>query len=259
MKFFHRLLFLIPFYFLSCKPQEKLPNYFENSRDTSGKSAVSNLELKIQKNDLLSIQISSLSTKPNESDIFFNQVSQGITNSNNVPTTGYLVDANGNIEHHRLGVIHVEGMTKTELANEIKKRLTVPVELLTGPTVNIRFLNFKVTVLGEVSRPGNIPVPGEKINILEAIGLAGDINQYGLKNKVKVVREIEGKRERGIIDLSSDSLFDSPYFNLVQNDIIIVDPASVKQKTAEQALITQKASFAISIATVLLTIGNFFR
>ncbi len=225
--------------------------------DTSGKGEVKIPALRIQKNDLLSIQVYSHSTKP-EADAPYNQPAGTGNSGTGGISPGYLVDLNGNIEHHRLGVFHAEGLTKQELAAEIKKRLTEPVELLTSPTVIIRFLNFKVMVLGEVARPGTIPVSGERITILEAIGLSGDITQYGRKNTVKVTREIDGKRETGRIDLSTDSLFQSPYYNLMQNDVVMVEPAKIKAKSAEQAIVAQKVSFALTIATVAASIASIF-
>ena len=121
MKFTRFLLLLaFPLYFISCKPLQKIPNYLEYVNDSTGKGMVKVADLKIQKNDLLSVQIFSLSTKPEVSDAIYNQpvTSAGVA--------GYLVDNNGNIEHHRLGTIHAEGLTKNELAAEIKKRLKEP-------------------------------------------------------------------------------------------------------------------------------------
>jgi polysaccharide export outer membrane protein len=237
----------------SCKPQEKLPNYLEVKTDTLGKNKTVQIpELLIQKNDLLSIQITSQATKP-EVDMVFNQGGIG------QPQPGYLVDIYGNIEHHWLGTIHAEGLTKLQLAEEIKKRVTQPVELLVKPSVTIRFLNFKVSVLGEVNRQGSIPVQGERITILEAISLAGDITQYGKKHTVQVIREVNGIREQGTIDLSSDKLFESPYYNLLQNDVVIVHPGRIKSKTAEQAMIAQKTSIALSVAAVAASLISVFR
>lgn len=258
---FTRILFLLvfPFYFFSCKPQQKLPNYLENITDSTGKGDVKMPDLRIQKNDLLSIQISSLSTRPELSDAIYNQAAPaGGGGTSGASTSGYLVDLDGNIEHHRLGTIHAEGLKKQELAAEIKRRLTEPVELLKDPTVIIRFLNYRVTVIGEVGSPGVVPVPNERLTVLQAIALAGDITQYGRKNTVRVIRENNGKRETGIIDLSSDSLFYSPYYNLMQNDIVLVEPGKVKAKTAEEQRVAQKISFALTLATVALSLGNIF-
>ena len=253
MRSFRYLFLVIPFYFFSCKPVQQIPYYLDKVNDSTGKGEVKVPELRIQKNDLVSIQIASLSTKPDISDAIYNQVSAAGSGS-----AGYLVDAQGNIEHHRLGVIHAEGLTKQELAAEIKKRLTVPVELLKDPTVIIRFMNFKVTVLGQVGQQGPVTVPGERLTVLEAIGLAGGITDYGKKDKVKVVREINGQRETGIIDLSSKDIFDSPYYNLVQNDLLIVGETNEKMKDAQQAKIMQRITFAFTVVTVAATLTNIF-
>ena len=251
MKFTRFLLLLaFPLYFISCKPLQKIPNYLEYVNDSTGKGMVKVADLKIQKNDLLSVQIFSLSTKPEVSDAIYNQpvTSTGVA--------GYLVDNNGNIEHHRLGTIHAEGLTKSELAAEIKKRLKEPVEVMTDPTVLIRFLNLKITILGQVGREGAISVPGERINILEAVGLAGGITDYGKKTNIRVVRESNGQRETGFVDLTSKDLFDSPFYNLVQNDIIIVESTSQKLKETEQARTMQKISFALTLVTASAALSN---
>lgn len=245
-------MLVLPVYLFSCRTQQKIPYYLENVNDSTGKGDVKTSSLRIQKNDLISIQISSLSTKP-EADLIYNQPAPVGGN-----VAGYLVDANGNIEHHRLGTIHAEGLTKQELAVEIKKRLTQPVELLADPTVVIRFMNFSVNVLGEVSKQGILTVPGESLTILQAIGLAGGISDFGKRNSVKVMRETNGKRETGLIDLTSKDIFESPYYNLVQNDIIIVEPTKQKRSDAEQARIFQKVSFAFGIVTIAATIANIF-
>jgi polysaccharide export outer membrane protein len=258
MKFSRILLLLtLSFYFISCKTQQRLPFYLDKVTDSTGKGDVNIPELRIQKNDQLSIQIYSLSTK-GESDLIYNQPTTTTAGSQSTSLMGYLVDRDGNIEHHRLGVIHAAGLTKQELAEEIKKRLTEPVELLKDPTVSIRFLNFRVTVLGEVGTVGSINFPGERLTILEAVGLAGGISDFGKKDNVKIVREVNGKRETGQIDLSSNEIFESPYFNLVQNDVIIVEPTKQKRNDVEQTRVLQKISFAFTLVTIAATMANLF-
>lgn len=234
-----------------------MPFYLQNVTDSAGRGDVKIPELRIQKNDQLSIQIFSLSTKPEISDAIYNQPSVGAGGQGD-GGGGYFVDLNGNIEHHRLGVIHAEGLTKQQLAAEIKKRLTEPVELLKDPTVIIRFLNFTITVLGQVGHEGPIKVPGERVTILEAVGLAGGITDYGKKSNLRIVRETDGKREIGLIDLSSKNIFESPYYHLVQNDVIIVEPTTQKLKDADQARIASKISFAFTLVTVAATLANIF-
>lgn len=257
------LLLAIPLYFFSCTPQQKLPNYLEDSRDTTRQDYIKYPELRIQKGDLLAIQIYSMATDPKIDQLYNLPVQYtgvGPTVGQGTTSGGFIVDAQGNIEHFRreIGTIKAEGKTKKELAAEIKKRLTEPVEILTNPTVVIRFLNYQVSVMGEVAKPGTILVPGERITILQAIGLAGDITQYGRKNTVKVIRDVDGKWETGTIDLSSKSLFDSPYYNLLQNDVVVVEAGKIKARSAEQAIVAQKVSVALTIATVAASLANIF-
>jgi len=250
------LLLSFPFYIISCGSQHKMPYYLENAVDTTGREEVKIPELRIQKNDQLSIQVYSLSTQPDKSDAIYNLPSSGGTSSS---TVGFLVDAYGNIEYPRLGTFHAEGLTKQELALQIKKKLTEPIELLKDPTVIIRFLNFKVIMLGQIGREGIVNAPGERLTILEAVGLAGGITDYGKKNRVKIIRESDGKREIGFVDLSSKDLFDSPYFNLMQNDVVLVEPTKQRSKQADQSLVTQRITFALSLITTAAFIYNIFK
>lgn len=252
---FTRIIFLLalPVYFISCKPQQKLPQYLENVTDSTGNGELKSPDLRIQKNDLLSIQIISLSTQPDKSDVIYNQATTPGT-----ATSGYLVDNNGDILHHRLGTIHAEGFTKKELANEIRKRLTEPVELLKDPTVIIRLMNFKVTILGQVGREGSINIPGERMTIFEAIGLAGGITDFGKKTHLKVIREANGKRETGFVDLTTKDVFDSPFYYMVQNDMVFVEASNEKKKDEDQARAMQKVSFAFSLVTIAATLATIF-
>jgi polysaccharide biosynthesis/export protein len=253
-----RLLFLIalPLYFISCGTQKKAPYYLENVKDSIPRD-VKVPDLRIQKNDRLSIQVYSASTKPEVSDAPYNLPCN--TSAAAGTECGFLVDANGDIEYPRLGTIHAEGMTKQELAAEIKKRLTTPVERLTNPSVIISIVNYKVTVLGQVNQEGVVKVLSERITILEALGLAGGITDYGKKDAVKVLRESNGKREVGYVDLSSDSLFVSPYYNLMQNDVVSVEPTKQKRKQVDQAIVAQRITFALGLITSAAFIYNVFK
>lgn len=252
MKFLRFLFLLIlPLYLISCGTQKKIPPYYlETLTDTSGKQDVKIPELRIQKNDLLSIQVYSVSAKPEVSDAIYNLPGQ------NTATGGFLVDVNGNIEYPQIGLMKAEGLTKLQLADEIKKKLS---GVLTTPSVIIRFLNFKITMLGPVLKEGVINIPGERITIFEAVGLAGGISDYGKKNNIKVVREIDGKRETGYVDLSSKDIFDSPYYNLMQNDVVIVEPTKQKARMVDQSIVTQRISLALSIITSAAFLYNIFK
>jgi polysaccharide export outer membrane protein len=258
MKLFRSLLFLtFSIYLFSCNSQKRMPNYIQNGDSTSVKTAVIPTEFKIQKNDQLSILIFSASTDP-AADAIYNMpaTGQGASGSS---LGGLLVDIKGNIEYPKLGTFHAEGLTKDELATQIKKRLTEPVQLLRDPVVIIRFVNLRITVMGEVNSQGVVNIPGEKVTILEAIGLAGGLTDFGIKESVKVVREVDGKREIGQVDLSSKDVFNSPYYNLQQNDVVLVDPSPKKAKKADQDVVMQRVQFGVTILTAAVLLFNVFQ
>jgi len=243
---------------ISCNSQKKAYYYYlENVTDTSGKTVVKPTEPVIQKNDLLSIQVYSAATDP-KVDALYNLSNANNTNINNPALTGFLVDQNGNIEYPRVGVIYAEGSTKQQLADAIRKRLTDSNEL-TNPSVIVRFLNFRITVLGEVGHAGTISIPYEKVNIFEAIGLAGDIPFSGKKNSVRIIREVNGNREIGTIDLTAKNVFESPYFYLQQNDIVMVDPTKARVRANEESIVTQRITFALTFITTAALLYNLFK
>lgn len=253
-----RLLLLLTFsvYFFSCTPQKKIPYYLENVKDTSGLGQVGFPEILIQKNDLLSIQVVSDATDP-KVDALYNLPTPSGTSTSTLG--GFLVDAYGNIQYPKLGTFHAEGLTKQELAEQIRKKLTEPVPLLTNPVVIIRFAGYKVSVLGEVNAQGSYTIPGEKITILEAIALSGGMSDYGRKDNIRVQREVNGKREVGVVDLSSAELYNSPYYNLMQNDVVIVEPSKKKQKQMDQAITFQRLGFVLSLISVAATLFVILR
>ncbi|MGE5457790.1 MAG: polysaccharide biosynthesis/export family protein [Methanococcaceae archaeon] len=220
----------------------------------------------IQANDLLSIRVFSASTDP-KTDIPYNLPDQvpvsssgALSSSSTQSTGGVLVDVYGNIDYPRIGAIHAEGLTRAQLAEVIKSKLR---DQLKDPTVLVRFQNFRVTVLGEVKQPGTFNLPTERITILEALGLAGDISEFGKKSNVKVARENKGSVELGIVDLTKDNLFASPFFRLQQNDVVIVENSNIKaQKESEternQTLMT-RISLATSLITTVAIILNIFK
>lgn len=260
MKFFRTVLFLaFPLYFISCGTQQRLPNYLQNVNDTTINSTVVIPELRIQKNDLLSIQVYSISTKPEISDAIYNLPQHAAGGEGTSNQAGFLVDVNGNIEYPQIGLIKAEGLTKLQLADEIKRKINEKDSVLTNPSVIIRFQNLRVTVLGEVNKEGPISVPGERVNILEVIGLAGGVKEFAMKDSVKVIREIDGKRQAGYVDLSSNALFSSPYYNLMQNDMIIVSPSKRKAKKADQEVAFRQAGFIVSLITAIAVVVRVFQ
>ena len=239
----------------ACGTQQRIPNYLQSVSDTTRLPDFTYTELRIQRNDQLQIQVFSSTTKREISDAPYNLPAV----SADAASAGFLVDASGNIEYPMIGTIHAEGLTRRELSDLIKYKINEKDSVLSNPTVVVRFSNLRITVLGEVGRQGVVQIPGERVSILEAIGLAGGVTEFGLKQSVKVVREVDGKREVGIVNLSSDSLFMSPYYNLVQNDMILVDPSTRKAKRMEQETFFRQAGFVVSVITALAVVIRVFQ
>lgn len=240
--------------FTSCLTQKRaVYNYLEDIKDSASKRSVFIAEPIIQKNDLLSIQISSVSTDPTVDPMYNVAVAPGA--QQNTQLMGYLVNVRGDVDMPRLGTLHVEGLTKGELEQLIRTKLK---NELKDPTIMIRFLNFRITVLGEVGTPGVLTIPTERLTILEAVGMAGGITEFGTIKNVRVLRENNGVRETGLLDLTSQSIFGSRYYQLQQNDVVLVDQNSYRLRQAEQQRITQQVGFALSIITAVTLIYSIF-
>ena len=204
--------------------------YFDNITDTVMKlNLPADFEPKIQHNDILSITVSSLNEAASQMFNIPNIAAPGGNTTGGIsPTTGYLVDSEGMIKFPMLGEIKAVGLTKKELSQKISGELENR-KLLVQPIVNIRFLNFRVTVLGEVSRPTVVTVANEKISILEAIGLAGDMTVFAQKDKVLLIRENEdGTIITNRLNLNSNDIFTCEYYYLKSNDIIYAEPNKAK-------------------------------
>ena len=168
----------------------------------------------------------------------------------------YTVDEEGFISFPVLGKIKVLGMTRWECADYIKKEL-IKNKYLDDPIVIIEFTNFKVSVLGEVKSPGTYTINGDRLTILQAISLAGDLPLFGQRKNVSVIRENAGERTIYEVDLTSTSIFQSPAYYIKQNDIIYVEPTDIKKR---QSTVDDKAlritSIALSSSSVLVSIAT---
>jgi polysaccharide export outer membrane protein len=236
-----------------CANTEKLV-YFNNVQDQVIKGNTVTGEPLIQKNDILSITVSSLNA---EASAIFNAPNNSINTINTLTTlgtgtlAGYLVSPDGNIQFPVIGTISVMGKTKSELGNYISTELKER-KLLIDPIVNVRFLNFRVSVLGEVARPGVFTIPNEKLNILEALGLAGDITIYGKKENVLLIREDDnGQKVIKRLNLNSQEIFNSPYYFLRSNDVIYVEPS--KDRVAREKT-TQILPIVFSLVSLLIVV-----
>jgi polysaccharide export outer membrane protein len=250
--------FFLTILFASCASTRKVA-YFSDVQDSARILSKAGIEPVIQKKDILSITVSSLS---NEATIIFNTPNipiQGTTSSlPNMPqTSGYLVSQDGMIKFPIIGDIEAAGLTQKQLENNIT-HLLVEKKLLFDPIVTVRFLNFRVTVLGEVNHPGVITVPSEQISVLEAIGDAGDLTIYGLRNNVILIRQEGADKFITRLDLSSSKIFQSPYYFLKSNDVIYVEPA--KDKIASTSLFQQRIPIILSgLSLLIILLTNVFK
>ncbi len=210
------------------------------------------LRIKIQTDDVLYILVRALDQVTAEPfNLFESNRTTTNLNQQNVSLTGYLVDPEGNIDFPVLGRLHVGGLSVDEAKALIAQKLD---PFLKDPVILIRFMNFRCTVLGEVKAPKTISVPGERMTILEALGQAGDLTPYSNREKILVIREQDGNREFGYVNVQSPEVFQSPYFYLQQNDIVYVEPtkevtAIVRDPIAETLPII---SGILSITAVLI-------
>ena len=238
------VLLLSPVFF-SCVNTRKAI-YFDIEKDSVTSITYQNADNIIQKNDILSITVSSLSP---EASVMYNQPNQGVQGS----PGGYLVNKEGNIQFPVIGLIKAEGLTKEQLQLEIARQLADK-KLLLDPIVNVRQTNYKVTVLGEVAKPGVMNVPSEKISILEAIGFAGDMTLYSNRSNVLIIREENGKRAFKVMDLNSNEIFDSPYFYLKPNDVVYVKPTKTRVASVSPSRIWLPTAISLmSFAAVIFS------
>ena len=152
-----------------------------------------------------------------------------------------------------MGKINVAGLTRWQVSDKVRNEL-ITRNLLKDPVVTVEFLNFKVSVIGEVTKPGTYSITGDKITLLEALSLAGDLTIYGRRDKVSVVRELNGKRNIYFVDIRSVDLFNSPAYYLQQNDVVMVEPNKVR--AGQSTVWVSMGSFGVTIANLFIAVSN---
>ena len=219
--------------------------------------------LTVQSEDLLRITVSSLNPEAAEP---FNQSQEDSQQRNQNGsgggsslqmelTTGYFVDDAGYIDFPVLGSLDVGGLTLSEIKEMIAGRLADG--YLKDPVVNVRFLNFKVTILGEVNTPGLLRLSNKRVTLLEALGMAGDLTDYANRTNVLIMREDNGERTFARLNLQNEDIFSSPYFYLEQNDVIYVEPIEARVATVADPLqrIVGYASAALSLVSIVIALA----
>ena len=244
----------------SCTSYKKVP-YLQNSSSVDPTAVVELYDAKIQPKDMLTITVSS---EDLEAAIPFNltvgtlQTAARYVTSQPVLQT-YLVDNEGFIEFPTLGRLHVGGLTKHEVESIIKEKLTP--NFTNAPIVNVRMVNYKISVIGEVVRPNTYTISNEKVNVFEALALAGDLTIYGRRDGVKLIREnADGTKQIVPLNLNDANLIYSPYYYLQQNDVLYVDPNKAKAQNSDIGSMTSLwfsgTSILISLVSLLYNILN---
>jgi len=212
----------------------------------------------IQPDDILSINIFTLNP---QSGAIVNQAAASPLLGGNASTSvaaqqvsGFLVDKNGEIELALIGKIKVAGLTTYEARELVRTKVA---SVYTNPNVQLRFANFKVSVLGEVNAPSAYTLPNEKVSILDALSLAGDLTIYGKRENVLIVRDNNGKKEFARLNLNSSDIFNSPFYYLKQNDVVYVEPNKRKVSASNSAQIQTIGVIASVISVIVLAISSF--
>lgn len=217
--------------------------YFQNAKDFETIVDTNTFTPKLKVNDIISVYVSTFDLEAVEP---FN-LKKGQTNSGGLQYIDYLIDMDGNIDYPVLGKIKLLGLSVEQAKELLKQKLS---DYLKDPIVNIRILNFRISVLGEVNSPGIYEVSGERITLLEAIALAGDLKIKAKRENVMIIRDFNGTKTYTRVDLRSKELFNSPVYFLTQNDVLYVEP---NKSAITQAYFDGRVGAAISIASVLIT------
>ncbi|WP_341214651.1 polysaccharide biosynthesis/export family protein [uncultured Wocania sp.] len=248
---------IISLFFTSCKTRQDIV-YFQNAKDFETIVDTDTFTAKLKVGDILSIYISVLTATTAEGNIIdparpYNIVRQG-GGGGGASFIDYLIDVDGNIDFPVLGKIKLIGLTVEEAKALIKKKFADG-ELLKDPVVIVRVLNFRVTIDGEVRSPGVYPVSGERISIMEALGMAGGLTIKGRRDNVMVVRDFNGTKTISRIDLTTKEVFNSPVYFLTQNDYVYVEPNNSAISSASG---DTRIGTIISITSFILTTALIF-
>lgn len=243
----------------SCSTYKKI-NYIQDAQLDTALTMIANQGILIQPMDMISIVVSSrdpeLARIYNLPVVTYQAGSESSVSSFNQRLIGYSVDNDGNIQFPELGTIHVAGLNRWQLAELIREKLS---SLVKDAVVTVQFMNFKISVTGEVTSPGVFDISGDKITIFEAISLARNLTIYGRRDGVYVIREQNGSRTIYQVDLRTVDMFNSPAYYLQQNDVVYVEPNKVR---AGQSTINENnlksVSLWVSIGSFLSTLATLF-
>ena len=248
----------ITFLLSSCVHSRKVV-YFHDLNDTikliEGDS-IHYTDPLVQTGDILDIYVSSFNPEASAPFNLGGGVTTGTnTGGSSMPSVrGYRVERDGTIRFPVIGKVQVAGKTTTTIADSLESRLN---DYLKDPVVNIHFLNFKVTILGEVGKPTTYIMQGENPTLIDALGMAGDLSIYGKRQNILVIREEHGKRVYARLDLTSSKVFNSPFYYLKQNDIVYVEPIKAKSVQADDKLVRAIGIVGAALSLIVSAIVLF--
>ena len=261
-KYFFYIAVAVAMLMTSCSAPQNVA-YIKNSDQIDLSQSEFLYDARIMPKDVLTITVNTVNP---DAAAPFNLIVRPTLNSisSNIGTSGgslqtYLVDNDGTIEFPVLGTLKVGGLTKSECEKMVHDKILPYLNAKENPVVTVRMANYKISVLGEVNRPGVFTVNNEKINIFEALAQAGDLTIYGVRDNVKLIREnANGRKEIHTIVLNDANLINSPYYYLQQNDILYVEPNNVKSQNSKVGQVTtlwfSATSILISLASLLYNI-----
>jgi polysaccharide export outer membrane protein len=239
-------------FFTSCIPAKNL-KYFNNLSD----SAVVHLpplekpKFVIMPDDILDIKIAGANEQTAALLNTYSTTNNPSATAGTNAATGYTVDLNGDIEFPIMGKIHAAGLTKEEFRDRLRERVS---KYLKDPLVSVKFLNFRFTVLGEVKTPGSFLVQQEKVTVLEALGLSGDMTTFSRRTNVRVIRDSSGNRQIGQLDFTDKGVFTSNYYYLQRNDVIYVETEKSKSQFEDFSRVSAIVATFASVLALAITV-----
>lgn len=248
---FSLILLVVGLIATSCGNRDKIV-YFQGEQPIADSSAYY-FSPTFEVNDLLSVEVSGtdpeVAAPYNQAEVWRQGGNQITSYENGVPATyGYLVDSDSSISLPIIGKVKIAGMQRDVAKDTIEARLS---NYLEKPQVSIRLLNFKITVLGDVKNPGTFSIPNERITILEAIGIAKDLNITGNRKNILIVRTEGGKKKEFRIDITSKEVFTSPVYYLKQNDVVYVEPNN--KARFDSSILRTTSGLIISVASLIIS------
>jgi polysaccharide export outer membrane protein len=222
--------------------------YLQNIDQINSNQGSLSYEPKLQNDDLLSIIVAA--DQP-ELTVPFNlpQIQGNYKiNQNQDGIKTYLIDIDGNIVFPVIGKVKLAGLTRSQAVRMLEEKIK---EYITNPSVNLRILNYKFSVIGEVNKPGTFKIESERVTLLEALSQAGDLTIYGNRSNILIIREVDGKKEYNRVDIKKADFINSPFYYLVQNDVVVVEPNKTR---VNSSVVGPNLNVTISAVSLLTTI-----